>query len=599
MNVIEQTVKSIFGPMQFRCPSCDAAMDMSNVNVREEVALCPVCGKLSKPTEVTRTDHSMQELLAREPAGCSVARDGERINVSVSLRSIPKFITLLFELLFWNGLLSFFLAGLFAAYYNILVGPLPAWFPFTKNGVVIINDSPAGLNETLLATLIITPLTIIGFRMLFQGLIRLAGKTSIVISENAGYLATGVGPLRWRRNFDMRQVNSVETIDSFWTSSKLVRLSANRTIRFGVYLDHEQMLWAVGVLKVLLQPQSNRSTSLAITDRWLALQEAQSGSANPPKSRDAILAAPQVHCPGCSQAIDPESINIEQGLALCNACGGLSHLKQLSSESSSNRVLTACCPDCAINLETSSINVKEGVALCPACGTLSQLWETTEGGPSAGDLIADPPENCSVVPTAQGVEVRISSRSIPMFVMLLVFSIFWNGLVSVLIAPSATKLHEEYIGPPPAWLLDLKNMTSEPSNTPMFDFLCLTPFALIGIGVILMAFMLLFGRQSIVVDERGSYHLEGFRHLNWKRRFDRHQVRSIEIVNTQWSTEDGNNRQIKLQADRTIKFGAFLPYERQRWMVAVLKVLLLPTTSQTQPPLADRISALQNRQESI
>jgi hypothetical protein len=121
-----------------------------------------------------------------------------------------------------------------------------------------------------------------------------------------------------------------------------------------------------------------------------------------------------------------------------------------------------------------------------------------------------------------------------------------------------------------------------------------TPFVVIGTGMILAALMSLFGKVFVVIDEYGSYAATGFRWVNWKRRFDMRQVRSVELADTKWQSEGRQNKQIKIEADKTVKFGAYLDDNQNRWMIAVLKTLLVPDDSNPNSP-----SALAQRLQEI
>jgi hypothetical protein len=272
MSLIEKAVKSVVGSTQARCPDCDQEIETKSINITEGVALCPGCGKLSRLSDLVRGDQSVQELIASPPSECSVVEDGHTITVSVSLRSITRFVVTCGIALFWNGGLSIFLCIIIAGYYNHFIGPLPAWFPGIKNGFAELNDHRMDIGETLFMTLFFTPFVVIGTGMILAALMSLFGKVFVVIDEYGSYAATGFRWVNWKRRFDMRQVRSVELADTKWQSegrqNKQIKIEADKTVKFGAYLDDNQNRWMIAVLKTLLVPDdSNPNSPSALAQR--------------------------------------------------------------------------------------------------------------------------------------------------------------------------------------------------------------------------------------------------------------------------------------------------------------------------------------------
>jgi hypothetical protein len=112
-----------------RCPACDNVLTADTINIKEGVALCPKCGKLSRLSELTYSDRSIQEILSKPPAGCSIIALDHGVIARASLRSVSGFIFPALFALFWNGVISLFVSQAIAGLYANLIGPVPEWFP--------------------------------------------------------------------------------------------------------------------------------------------------------------------------------------------------------------------------------------------------------------------------------------------------------------------------------------------------------------------------------------------------------------------------------------------------------------------------------------
>jgi hypothetical protein len=241
------------------------------------------------------------------------------------------------------------------------------------------------------------------------------------------------------------------------------------------------------------------------------------------------------------------------------------------------------CPDCDATLGPECINIKEGVALCSHCGKLSRLSELNYSDRSVQEILSNPPTGCSIVSLGRGVVAIASLRSFVGFLVSAGLALFWNGIVSVFASLAIAGLYANLIGPLPAWFPapDRKEgkpeMNGEPMDLGVTLFLCmfLIPFVTVGIGLTGAAFMNLFGRIEIVIDELDSYVATGAGFVKWKRRFDPRQVRAVNYGSTAWKSEGGSNRTIELSADRTINFGSLLQADRMDWLRVVLKKVLL------------------------
>ncbi len=277
--MVKSSFQSFFGSSGAaqRCPECDETIAADAINIKEGVALCPKCGKLSKLSELNCSNRSKEEILSEPPVGCSITPWGQGVIVRASLRSIAGFLFPAGFALFWNGIVSIFVLLAIAGLYANLIGPLPAWFPApgVKNGKPEMNDGPMELGMTLFLCVFLIPFVTIGTGMAVFALMNLVGKVEVVIDELGSYVATGIGFVVWKRRFDPHQVHTVGAGATTWETNgqtnQLIELVAERTIKFGSMLQRDRMEWMRVVLKeLLLQPHRERPLEMLPNLPWLS-----------------------------------------------------------------------------------------------------------------------------------------------------------------------------------------------------------------------------------------------------------------------------------------------------------------------------------------
>ena len=199
------------------------------------------------------------------------------------------------------------------------------------------------------------------------------------------------------------------------------------------------------------------------------------------------------------------------------------------------------CPECGEPIPAESINIEEGVALCPNCGRLSRLSEVVERRPPMVETLDQPPKGCEILHLGREVLARASLRSLPGFAGSLFFALFWNGITSVFVLVALAGLYTNLIGPLPAWF-PAPDM-DDGMSLGMTLFLCvfLTPFVVIGLGMIGAVLLNLVGRVEVRISETEGIVRTGVGFLTWNRRFDPNQVRHVEAGVTAWQTNDQSN----------------------------------------------------------
>jgi hypothetical protein len=262
-------------PVQF-CPYCDAEIASQQVNITEGVAQCGSCGTLSRLSELNYSGATVEETLSLPPAQVSIQPGYERMEIIISLFSIPKFLGSLLATLFWNGIVSIFLSLAAAAVYYQINGPIPEWFPTPglEKGKPIMNGEVMGMGMTISLCLFLTPFVIIGTGMIINTLLRLCGSTRVVIDPTHSYISTGILFLRFKSSFDPYHVRSIGTavnkISQEGQTSFHIALESTKTIRFGRLLSVKQQDWLVTLLKqVFLHRNPAKPSPLIPPMSWL------------------------------------------------------------------------------------------------------------------------------------------------------------------------------------------------------------------------------------------------------------------------------------------------------------------------------------------
>ncbi|MFN5944439.1 MAG: hypothetical protein ACK5ZG_04465 [Phycisphaerae bacterium] len=241
----------------------------------------------------------------------------------------------------------------------------------------------------------------------------------------------------------------------------------------------------------------------------------------------------------------------------------------------------AMCPECHAELDAADVNVGEGVALCRECEKLirlSHLLKAEEKRKLAREFEGEAPSGTWTRDDGRGMVVGASMRSFPTAFGLLFFCLFWNGIISVFVAVVLASTLKHMGLALPAWF-PAPNMNGSPMSVGMtvFLWLFLTPFMLIGLGLMAAFLSALGGRVEVSIDRDSGKVFEGIGLLGWTRRFDVHRVKDVRLEDKQWTDRDGDRRnkaKITIEADKTINFGSGLSVERRRFIAAKLSDVL-------------------------
>lgn len=228
------------------------------------------------------------------------------------------------------------------------------------------------------------------------------------------------------------------------------------------------------------------------------------------------------------------------------------------------------CPVCGSQIAAASINISEGVALCGACGQLSRLAEVAAHKRPTQELLEDPPPGCRVTEWGHRTTLTATLRSAGGMLGALAAALFWNGITSVFVAAAARGWYEHLVGPAPDWfpappMDDLNSL-----GALLFMTLFLTPFVLVGVGMVVAVLLCAVGRVEVQLGGHRGVVRSGVGPVTWNQRFDPERVREVSIGWTRWQQNDQSQELIVIHADRRVKFGSMLTEERRDWLRAAL-----------------------------
>jgi len=232
------------------------------------------------------------------------------------------------------------------------------------------------------------------------------------------------------------------------------------------------------------------------------------------------------------------------------------------------------CPACGAPIGADDLNMKEGVGLCRACGKLSRLGPIADAADDAAAMTAQPPKGCRLDDMGNRIVVRASTRSIGGAIGAGLFGLFWNGLVWSFVFAALSGIYVRLVGPLPSWF----PTPSGGMPLPMAIAVCvfLIPFVAIGLLMIGICLTCLAGEVRVVIAGPEGMVRTGVGALALTKRFDASAVKRVAMSRTTWKQDDQSKPLIEIEADRKVRFGSVLSEDRLRWMLSVLRTLLLP-----------------------
>jgi hypothetical protein len=239
------------------------------------------------------------------------------------------------------------------------------------------------------------------------------------------------------------------------------------------------------------------------------------------------------------------------------------------------------CPKCLAVLPAEDINVAKDVAYCRACNLAHALSGLVDDeGPATPPDLQRPPAGTWYRPGPVDTVIGASHRSLPAALGSLAVCLFWNGIVSVfvLVALSGT-LHNLGVTLPGWFPAPEMNDETMSWGVVLFLWLFLTPFIVIGAGMVLYFLSALAGHTEVRLRQGMGTLFVGIGPLGWTRRFDPALVHTVKLRDKTWRDSDGDARRqrkihLELQNGKTLEFGSTLREERQHFLVAALRQAL-------------------------
>jgi hypothetical protein len=186
------------------------------------------------------------------PPGISQMQDTLGTVIIASHRSWGMALGLLAMTLFWNGIVSVFVAvALSGTLHHLGVIP-PDWFPAPK-----MDGKIMGRGELIFLWLFLTPFIAIGTGMVLAFLSTLVGRTEVRIRRDQGSVFVGIGRLGWSRRFVPSEVKRVILVEHAARDSRgqfeiHIEHANGKRLKFGSLLKEERQVFLIAALKQAL-----------------------------------------------------------------------------------------------------------------------------------------------------------------------------------------------------------------------------------------------------------------------------------------------------------------------------------------------------------
>ena len=239
------------------CTKCGKVIPPEEINVANDIAYCRPCNvtyKLSDLADDTIVPADVD--LSRPPDGTWHRRDGMGVVIGASQRSPGTALGTLLIALFWNGIVSVFVAIALGSTLHLLGFPVPKWFPPPMSKGV-----PIGIGMTLFLWLFLTPFILIGLAMIAAFLSSLAGQIEVTIHNDEANIFNGIGRLGFRKRFRPSSVRDLKIETQVWNSNNgnrsrrtniILELNDGKPIKFGSGLSEERRTFVAAAMRKAL-----------------------------------------------------------------------------------------------------------------------------------------------------------------------------------------------------------------------------------------------------------------------------------------------------------------------------------------------------------
>jgi hypothetical protein len=220
---------TFFIVMDFRCPICQSAIGLQDINVSTDIALCRKCNKTFSFSEIHHKPSSGFPDLNAPPAGAWFEQSPGGFRTGGTTRSWMALFFIPFTCVWSGGSLS----GIYGK--QLLTGHFD------------LSSSMFGL-----------PFLIGSIFLLGLCAMSVAGKVEIVQNQNRMSIFVGVGVLGWTRNYQMSDFSSVReerALNANWNwgawnrRGAAIILEGKRRAAFGSNLTEERRYFVLSALR--------------------------------------------------------------------------------------------------------------------------------------------------------------------------------------------------------------------------------------------------------------------------------------------------------------------------------------------------------------
>jgi hypothetical protein len=243
----------------------------------------------------------------------------------------------------------------------------------------------------------------------------------------------------------------------------------------------------------------------------------------------------------------------------------------------STLAVTPTCPRCKSVIPSEDVNVANDIAFCRKCDLSHRLSDLTLGTTVDEEVDASrPPAGTWLQRDMRGIVVGATHRSLGQAFGLLLFCLFWNGIVSVFVSFALVSTLQHLGITLPHWF-PAPTSKGSPVGIGMtiFLWLFLTPFIAVGLGMLMAFLSCLAGRTEVQIQGGQGVVFNGIGPLGFRKRFSTSEVRDVRIENRRWRDNNGashKNAQIVIETTRKpINLGSMLTDERRRFVAGCLK----------------------------
>lgn len=243
-------------------------------------------------------------------------------------------------------------------------------------------------------------------------------------------------------------------------------------------------------------------------------------------------------------------------------------------------MITPTCAKCGRVIPAGDVNVANDIAYCRACNLSHVLSDLTHGTRlETNPDLGHPPAGAWYRSLGMETVIGATHFSIGGALGMLAASLFWNGIVSVFVFLALSGILKKAGVGTPAWFPDPK-MNGAEMSTFMLSFLCvfLTPFILIGLGMIAAFLSALAGRTEARIGDSRGVIFTGVAKVGYRRHFSTRDVTCVRLESKGSESQDNPGQPaivIHLRDGKPIKFGGTLTEPRRQFVAAALRKKLL------------------------